>query len=415
MLRVAEEFHGSHTGRQRRANEDNLYARTPLFAVADGMGGAQAGEIASQIAVDTLAERGAGGIESIESLAGLIREANSRIHELAQSDERRAGMGTTVTAVMVGEDELHVAHVGDSRAYLWRDGSLEKLTRDHSLVDELLRQGKLSPEEAREHPQRSVITRAVGPEALVDVDTDTWQTKDGDVVLICSDGLTTMIGEPEIEGLLRDAPTLRDAGQSLIDAANDAGGRDNITVVLVRLAEVGGDSAQAAAAEQDTSTGEAALRTSDVAAAVEAEGRRGAPADSRTATVPRPRPDPVSRRLEPVAPAAPPARKRSRGRRLLVVLAVTAIVAIPICFGIFAGIRSVYFVGADDQGYVTVFRGLPYELPLGIELYQRNYTSPVTRDQVPADRRKTVLSDQGLRSQHDAYDLVRQLERGELG
>jgi protein phosphatase len=403
MLRVADEFHGSHTGRQRRANEDNLYARAPLFAVADGMGGAQAGEIASQVAVETLASRVP---DDVEGLAGLIRTANERIHELAQADERRAGMGTTVTAVMVGEDELHVAHVGDSRAYLFRDGRLEKLTRDHSLVDELLRQGKLSPEEAADHPQRSVITRAVGPEALVDVDTETWQAKSGDVVLVCSDGLTTMVGEPEIEALLRDAPALREAGQALIDAANEAGGRDNITVVLFRLEDVG---AASVAAEQDTSAGETALRTTDVQAAVEAEQRRA------TATVAPPaRAEPVSRRLEPVAPAAPPPKRRSRGRRLLVVLGVAAVVAIPVFFGVAAAIRSVYFVGADEQGYVTVFRGLPYELPLGIDLYETNYTSPITRDQVPAGRREAVLSDQELRSQSDAYDLVRQLERGEL-
>src|SRR5687768_14294142 len=205
MLRVAEEFHGSHTGRQRRANEDNLYARAPLFAVADGMGGAQAGEIASQVAVETLGER---DVDGIGTLAGLIREANGRIHELAQSDDRRAGMGTTVTAVLVGEDAVHVAHVGDSRAYLFRDGALEKLTRDHSLVDELLRQGRLTPEEAKEHPQRSVITRAVGPEPQVEVDTETWQAKAGDVYLICSDGLTTMIDEREVHAILERSASL---------------------------------------------------------------------------------------------------------------------------------------------------------------------------------------------------------------
>ena len=413
MLRVAEEFHGSHTGRQRRANEDNLYARAPLFAVADGMGGAQAGEIASQIAVETLAERNA---DTLDALADLIRDANGRIHELAQSDDRRAGMGTTVTAVLVGEDAVHVAHVGDSRAYLFRDGALEKLTRDHSLVDELLRQGRLTPEEAREHPQRSVITRAVGPEPHVEVDMETWQVKAGDVVLICSDGLTTMVGEDEIAALLANGGSLREAGQSLIDAANDAGGRDNITVVLFRIEDAAAAGGPPAVEEQPTSHGEAALRTTDVQAALEAQERERADAQASTATVDRPRT--ATRRLQPTAgppSASRPRRQRPRWlRRALVVLGVTAFLGVPVFLGVSLAIRSVYFLSTDEQGYVTVYRGLPYELPLGLDLYTVNYTSPVTRDQVPAARREALLGEQELRSQSDAYDLVQRLERGEV-
>src|SRR5205807_5797699 len=142
------------------------------------------------------------------------------------------------TAVYVGEEDVAIAHVGDSRAYCLREGELVRLTDDHSLVDELMRQGRLTPEEAVEHPQRSVITRALGPELTVEVDTRTFRGRDGDVYLICSDGLTTMVSEEEIAQVLREHHSLRGAGEALVAAANGAGGRDNITVVLVRLEEV---------------------------------------------------------------------------------------------------------------------------------------------------------------------------------
>jgi protein phosphatase len=405
MLRVAEEFHGTHTGQQRRENEDSLYARAPLFAVADGMGGAQAGEIASRIAVETLgggvADPDAG--HSIEErLADLVREANGRIHELSRSDDRRAGMGTTMTAVLVGEAEVTIAHVGDSRAYLLRDGSLDRLTRDHSLVEELVQQGKLTPEEAHTHPQRSVITRAVGPEARVDVDTQTSPARDSDIFLICSDGLTTMVGEAEIAEVISGAPSLEAAGRRLIDAANAAGGRDNITVVLFRLEDVGGGATPAD--HQETGVHEAV--------SVPEQATSAAPAVSTLEREPT-----TTRRLQPIAPPEPPSGGRSprarRVRKALVVLTVVALIGVPIVFGGLLALRSVYFVGAGDQGFVTVYRGLPYELPLGIDLFQVNYESPITVEQVPRGRRAAV-TDQELRSQDDAYDLVRRLELGQV-
>ena len=411
MLRVVEEFHATHTGRQRRANEDSMYARAPLFAVADGMGGAQAGEIASKIAVETLGggvREDAGPVE--ERLAELIHAANERIHELSVSDERRAGMGTTMTAALVGEDEITLAHVGDSRAYLFRDGELTRLTRDHSLVDELVEQGKLTPEEARTHPQRSVITRAVGPEPRVKVDTQTAGAREGDVFLICSDGLTTMIDEPEIAEILTAAPVLQDAGHRLIDAANDAGGRDNITVVLFRVQDVhGGASAIGGAEEQATGVHEA----------VEIPAAEREAAAPPVATMDRPRRERASRtsrRLAPIVPSGDrpdePHRRPWR-RRALVTLAIIAFVGIPIALGGLVALRSVYFLGTDEQGFVAVYRGLPYDLPLGIALYQENYVSPITADRVPAGRR-AVVAEHDLRSQEDAYDLVRRLELGQL-
>jgi len=239
MLRVAEQYAATDTGRQRRANEDALLSRSPLFVVADGMGGAQAGEVASQIAVEAFKRGLRNSLEPEAALAELTREANARIHELSHSHTEQAGMGTTLTAMYVGEQDVAIAHVGDSRAYCLRDGELIRLTDDHSLVDELMRQGRLTPEEAEEHPQRSVITRALGPEGTVEVDTRSFHARAGDVYLLCSDGLTTMLSEQELTRVLREHRPLRGAGEALIAAANAAGGRDNITVLLVRLEDVG--------------------------------------------------------------------------------------------------------------------------------------------------------------------------------
>src|SRR3712207_1532294 len=201
------------------------------------MGGARAGEVASGIAVATFEEEPDPGASPEERLAAVARAANARIYEMAQEDAERAGMGTTFTAVMVTGNEVAIGHVGDSRLYRWRDGELERLTQDHSLVEEFVRQGKLTPEEAEVHPQRSIITRALGPEPQVEVDTFTYPARAGDVYLACSDGLTGMISETEVADILRGSESLDNAAQALIDAANANGGRDNITVVLFRLDE----------------------------------------------------------------------------------------------------------------------------------------------------------------------------------
>ena len=239
MLRVAEHHAFTDTGQQRRHNEDAYYARTPVFAVADGMGGAQAGEVASHAAVEAVAAGLPEAGTPEDRLAAVVRRANEEIFRMSREDDSRAGMGTTLTAVHVGESDIAIAHVGDSRAYRFRDGELSRLTEDHSLVEEMRRRGQLTAEEADEHPQRSIITRALGPEPDVLVDTRSWAAHDGDVILLCSDGLTSMISEAQVAEILREAGGLEQAGRALIAAANRAGGRDNITVVLLRLEEVG--------------------------------------------------------------------------------------------------------------------------------------------------------------------------------
>src|SRR4051812_9874361 len=237
-LRIVEKAARSDVGRQRQGNEDSFLERSPLFAVADGMGGARAGEVASRIAVEQFDVDSSGDDPPEEQLAEVARGANRKIHQMAQDDSAYAGMGTTFTAALVTGKHIAVGHVGDSRLYRYRDGELERLTHDHSLVEEFVRQGKLTPAEAEVHPQRSIITRALGPEPEVEVDTYTHAGRDGDVYLLNSDGLTGMINEEKVAEILRDRDSLDDAADKLIAAANANGGKDNITVVLFRL---GGD------------------------------------------------------------------------------------------------------------------------------------------------------------------------------
>src|SRR5688500_7235549 len=247
------------------------------------MGGARAGEVAARAAVDELAGlKDSEGVGERE-LAACVEQANTRIHELSREDEALSGMGTTMTTLAVGDGEIAIAHVGDSRAYRLRDGELERLTHDHSLVDEMVRAGKLTPEEAEVHPQRSIITRALGPEPSVEVERLTYPSRAGDVYLLCSDGLTTMVPEDALAAVLRGRSSLDQAGTQLVRAANEAGRRDNITVLLVRLGEEGETQAEGEGAPQATMVAGQpdALRTEDVreaVAAAERDPERGADA-----------------------------------------------------------------------------------------------------------------------------------------
>jgi serine/threonine protein phosphatase PrpC len=227
------------TGRKRRQNEDAFVCEPPLFAIADGMGGAQAGEVASRLAAAAF-EEGAAAIQGEDGAATIVRAANARIFERALQDPAVAGMGTTATvAVFDGRaGTVTLAHVGDSRAYLYREDALEQLTTDHSLVGELVRSGRLTEDEAAVHPHRSVITRALGTDADVEVDTRTIDVAAGDLVLLCSDGLSAMVRDDEILQVLRSTggePST--SAPALVAAANAAGGEDNVTVVLFELVE----------------------------------------------------------------------------------------------------------------------------------------------------------------------------------
>ncbi|HEX5246611.1 MAG TPA: Stp1/IreP family PP2C-type Ser/Thr phosphatase [Gaiellaceae bacterium] len=229
------------TGRKRRRNEDAFVLAPPLFAVADGMGGAQAGEIASKLAAAALEDTDPGRVTGPERVASLIQEANRRVHERSSVDPATSGMGTTMTVALVEDDGVVIGHVGDSRAYLVRGHEIEQITEDHSLVNELLKSGKLSAEEAETHPQRSVITRAVGTDPDVDVDSFVVDTQDGDVFLICSDGLTDMVDDDAILGTVeRHRDNLDRLTKQLVTAANRGGGEDNITVVAFSIGKLDG-------------------------------------------------------------------------------------------------------------------------------------------------------------------------------
>ena len=223
-------------GRRRRRNEDAYVAVPPLFAIADGMGGAQAGEVASGLAAAVL-EEATGDERGEERVASLIQEANRRVFQRSSEDAATSGMGTTMTVALLdnADETIAFGHVGDSRAYRVRGGELEQLTDDHSLVGELVRSGRLSPEEAESHPQRSVITRALGTEPDVDVDTFTVEAEPGDIYLLCSDGLTDMISPRDILATVDASDDLDDAARALVSAANAGGGEDNITVVLFQI------------------------------------------------------------------------------------------------------------------------------------------------------------------------------------
>jgi protein phosphatase len=393
-LRITDQAYATDTGRQRSANEDSVFVRAPLFVIADGMGGAQAGEVASKTSVESfdlaLSE---GPPERV--LKQTIESANRAIHKLARTDPNLSGMGTTTTAAILDEraEEVAIGHVGDSRAYRLRRGKLERLTRDHSLVEEMRRKGQLTEAQAEDHPQRSIITRALGPEPEVEVDLQTVPALAGDVFLICSDGLTTMLDDDHIERLLARATSMPNAVRALVDEANRAGGRDNISVIafkVVDAAEPGLDSESEGATLIGTSAEEAGLTSTEV--------RRRAAADA-------------ARKRREDQDAAKPGKRRKRFKRTASLLALLAVIG-AIVFGATYGLHHTWFLGTDDAGRVTLYRGVPYELPFGIKLYTEQYSAPVQTETLP-ERRQDAVTGHSVRSHADAVKLLEEIERGQ--
>ncbi len=370
----------SHEGQLRSQNEDHAYAGGGLFVVADGMGGHLAGEVASEMAVDRLNERmPADGQNSLDDLVAAIHEANLEIYEGSIDDADQAGMGTTVTAVAVVTDPhdgeaFAVANVGDSRSYVLRHGRLRQLTIDHSFVQELVAEGAITRAEARTHPRRNIVTRALGIEPYVRVDSWTMPIIRGDRFVLCSDGLVDEITDDTISEILHthvDDPGA--AAQALVDAANDAGGRDNITVVIVDVLE--GDDPPDPTAEFDV----VPLWSDDDDETGESEIVSDPPDDELAGQAPTlydggddvtPVPGAAVPIVEPAtaasadaadaagdATAPKPRRKRLAGlARFVLALGVAAVLILG--FAILAAwARSGYFVAFDEDDRVVIYQG----------------------------------------------------------
>jgi serine/threonine protein phosphatase PrpC len=392
-LRITDQAYATDTGRQRSANEDSVFVRAPLFVIADGMGGARAGEVASKTVVDAF-ERPLPEAPPERVLRETIEGANRTVYSLARKDPNLSGMGTTTTAAILDEStgEVAIGHVGDSRAYRLRRGKLERLTRDHSLVEEMRRKGQLTEAQAEDHPQRSIITRSVGPEPEVDVDLQTVPAQAGDVFLLCSDGLTTMLDDEHIERLLARATSMPNAVRALVDEANRAGGRDNISVIAFRVV----DAAEPALdAEGATLIGGGATDAGLTATEV----RRRAAADA------------ARQRRKEATTTRRPGRRRKIVKRAAGLVALLVVIG-AIVFGATYGLRHVWFLGTDDAGRVALYRGVPYELPFGIKLYTERYSAPVQTATLP-EKRRDAVSGHGLRSHSGAQELLEEIERGQ--
>ena len=365
-------------GRRRRRNEDAFVCQPPLYAIADGMGGAQAGEVASRLAAAVVREGSGSGEPAETRVRALIQEANRRVHRRASEDATASGMGTTMTVALVEDGQVTIGHVGDSRAYRLRAGSLEQLTDDHSLVGELMRSGKLSPEEAESHPQRSVITRVLGTEPDVDVDTFTVAAEEGDLFLLASDGLSSMVSDEAIRSTLeRNRGDLDAAAKALVAAANRGGGEDNITVVLFEPTGSVGDTAEAAPpeVEEDTLSG-----LGDTAVEWPDDG------------------------WAELRPAARPRRRR----RLAAALILTVLLAAASLLALW-GLSRAHFVGAEPDGRVAVYQGVPYDV-VGIRLYRSIYVSSRLLAAQLSRSERASLFDHDLVGKQRALREVRVLE-----
>jgi len=372
-------------GLHRKTNEDTFIVAPPLFAVCDGMGGAQAGEVASGLAAETLAAAVADG----RPLLAAAEQANAAVFQRANDDIEHAGMGTTLTAVVLAGDTGLFVHIGDSRAYLLRGGALEQLSEDHSLVGEMVRDGRLSEEEAASHPHRSILSRALGTEPLARIDEFEVDLRAGDVLLLCSDGLSGVVPAEAISKALGRADP-DDAAAKLIAEARKHGGSDNITAVVLRLDEPRAADEEIALAVLADEAATLAVPTDEAATVVLA-----AP------VAPPAPPDPESGADAPPAPAAASRGSRRLGR-LAVVLALLVVVA-------FAGVltvSTVFYVGVDD-GRLAIYSGLPAALgPLQLHAVYRRSSLPY-ESLGPAGRR--LVDEQGLHTRRSVMALAETL------
>jgi serine/threonine protein phosphatase PrpC len=390
------------TGQVRANNQDAVLLAEPVFAVADGMGGHAAGEIASQVTVESLQDS---EVSSLDALVEAVRTANRAVWERASHDPELRGMGTTLCAIALvpGEagEQIVVVNVGDSRVYQLHDGELTQLTDDHSLVEDLVREGRLSPQEARTHPQRNILTRVLGNDSDVEVDGWSVDPHNGDRFLLCSDGLFNEVDDDKIASVLRRLADPEDAAHELVTLAIQGGGRDNVSVVVVDVVDHGGPGAAAATVTTEAPTTTIGRPAETASLGVEpaggAGGRGGATSPATTGGTPAAR--------STTTPATP--TRRVTWRSLLFVTSVLAVlVGAAGAVAWFA--RSTYHVGIrDDQ--VAILQGRPGGL-LWVQPTLAE-TTDLALDDVPAARREAVLQGKEEPSLAAARNYVETLEQ----
>ncbi len=382
----------SDVGRVRDSNEDALLLRDSVYAVADGMGGHLAGEVASATALQPIEELDGrifqDNAAAVTALSDAVVAANERVSQLAIENPDYRGMGTTLTAALVEGRRLHVAHVGDSRAYLLRDGHFSQLTDDHTLVQHLVDEGQITREEAARHPQRSVITRAIGVSEEVEVDSMSLELQPGDQVLLCSDGLSGVVEDDEIAGTLLQVEEIDAAADALVGLANDAGGPDNITVLLLRYEDPDAEDAPR-------------NRTISISSRVEAGEGDWAGEMSRYASLSK-----GATMLEADTDGDHRSVGSILGKATAIVLAVAVVAGLVFGGSQFLLSRS-FFVGLDG-GQVVIFEGIDRELG-PFELYRVAERSEVDIDDVQPWYRPQLEDGFPAADLGDARTLVRNI------
>jgi protein phosphatase len=353
-------------GKVRTRNEDSYLIDEPLFVVADGMGGHRGGDVASRLTVDTLQEAQPQRDPSGAALLEAVRSANRIVNERSASDRDLRGMGTTVTALQASGDSGRIAHVGDSRAYLLRDGALQQLTQDHTLVQQMVDEGNLDADEAERHPARHIMTRALGVDDHVAVDQLTLDLHQGDRILLCSDGLTGMLAADDIRDLMGRETDAQQTADALVELAVERGGEDNVTVVIVDVESVDDGERTGADAAEAFVGGAAAVASEDASdaesgASSDARGRSGSDRGGSTTQVIARAEALATTEAQAPAPAAP--RKRLRWTRLAVWIGAAMLLIVAVWVGVRLYVDHQWYVGVQD-GKVAVFQGIPSK-PLG--------------------------------------------------
>jgi serine/threonine protein phosphatase PrpC len=394
----------SDIGRLRQRNEDAYLVKDSLFVVADGMGGHRGGDVASTLALETI-ESVAPAEVTLEALVQDIKQANQALMDRGEADRELRGMGTTITAVIAEDAKVHVAHVGDSRAYLLRGGALQQLTEDHTLVQRMVREGRLTEDEAARHPQRSVLTRALGVDEDIPVDELTLDVRKGDRLLLCTDGLTNMVDRDRLKKILARERDPQVACDKLIDAANRAGGDDNITAIVLDFEEdVAGSTTTDGSGSRTDSTEDGAGAASSGTASSDAAAT-GPPEEAPSATR-----SVTAIREEPESEEAPRRRPRIRWRRVIVWAAVLVVLIAGALVGARVYIDRQWYVG-EANGRVAIYNGIPTTV-VGVDLSHAEQLTNLDARQAMRLQPWSGLDDgMTARSFSDAQRIVEQIRR----